>query len=148
LLTIAWERFSRGEAAQLRQPAEEALQLARQAADGRAEADAQMLVGDVHAAQGKLEVAHAAFGQCLAINRRLAAQDPGNAGWQRDLAVTYLALARVEARAERHEAALGRYEQAVRIYDELAETGRTNEQWTSERESAASELARLRESMP
>src|SRR2546428_7751969 len=42
-------------------------------------------VGGVLEAQGKLAEAQAAFGECLAISRRLAEQDPSNAGWQRDL---------------------------------------------------------------
>ena len=40
-------------------------------------------------AQGKLSEAQAAFGESLAISRRLAEQDPSNAGWQRDLAVAH-----------------------------------------------------------
>ena len=46
-------------------------------------------VGDVLQAQGKLSEAQAAFGEYLAISRRLAEQDPTNAGWQRDLAVAH-----------------------------------------------------------
>ena len=39
--------------------------------------------------QGKLAEARAAFEEYLAISRRLAEQDPSNAGWQRDLAVAH-----------------------------------------------------------
>jgi hypothetical protein len=48
--------------------------------DAQAEADAECILGDVLQAQGKLGEAQAAFAECLAINRRLAEQDPGNAG--------------------------------------------------------------------
>ena len=40
-------------------------------------------------AQGKLTEAQAAYRENLAISRRLAEQDPSNAGWQRELAVAH-----------------------------------------------------------
>ena len=40
-------------------------------------------------ARGDLAAAEQAFGQDLAIFERLAALDPANTGWQRDLAVAY-----------------------------------------------------------
>ena len=89
LLSIAWTRDSRGETTGLTSIAAELLQLARSTADQRAEGDTQCLVGAVLEAQGKLAEAHAAFGKYLAISRRLAAQDPNNAGWQRDLAAAH-----------------------------------------------------------
>jgi Flp pilus assembly protein TadD len=46
-------------------------------------------VGDVLLAQGKLSDAQAAFGEYLAISRRLADLDPSNAAWQHDLAVAH-----------------------------------------------------------
>ena len=50
-------------------------------------------VGDVLQAQGKLAEAQAAFGEDLKISRRLAEQDPSNAGWQRDLAAAHNRMA-------------------------------------------------------
>jgi hypothetical protein len=44
-------------------------------------------VGEVLAAQGKLEDAQAAYGEELAISGALVEKAPSNAGWQRDLAV-------------------------------------------------------------
>ena len=46
-------------------------------------------MGGVLETQGKLTEAQAAFEESLAICRRLAEQDPNNAGWQSDLAVAY-----------------------------------------------------------
>ena len=43
-------------------------------------------MGGVLEAQGKLTEAQAAFEEDLAISRRLAEQDPSNAGWQSGLA--------------------------------------------------------------
>jgi ATP/maltotriose-dependent transcriptional regulator MalT len=89
LLAIGWARHMRGETARLADLAKEALRLANESADLRMESDAQCLVGDVHQAQGQLKAAEAAFGEYLTISRRLAEQDPSNAGWQRELAVAH-----------------------------------------------------------
>ena len=43
--------------------------------------------------QGNLSEASAAYGAALEVRERLSSQDPGNAGWQRDLAVSYYKLA-------------------------------------------------------
>ena len=40
-------------------------------------------------AQGKLTEAQTAYRENLAISRRLAEQDPSNAGWQRELAAAH-----------------------------------------------------------
>jgi len=52
-------------------------------------------VGDVLVAQGNLPGALEAFRRSLALRERLAAADPGNAGWQRDLWVSYWRLAQM-----------------------------------------------------
>ena len=46
-------------------------------------------VGDVLVAQGDLPEALKTYRDGLAIRDRLAKSDPGNAGWQRDLSVSY-----------------------------------------------------------
>ena len=89
LIVTAWTRVSRGEAARLADVAAETLDLARSVADPCVEGDAQALLGPVLEAQGKLTEAQAAFEEALAISRRLAEQDPNNAGWQSDLAVAH-----------------------------------------------------------
>ena len=48
----------------------------------------QEKVGDVLLAQGDLAGALQAYRESLAIRARLAAADPSNAGWQRDLSVS------------------------------------------------------------
>ncbi len=50
-------------------------------------------VGQVELARGNLDGAAAMFGASLAIRERLVAADPGNALWQRDLAVSNYHLA-------------------------------------------------------
>ena len=49
-------------------------------------------VGDVQVAQGDLAGALKSYRDSLAIRERLAKSDPGNAGWQRDLSVSYAKL--------------------------------------------------------
>jgi len=44
-------------------------------------------------AQGSLAAALKSYSDSLAIISRLAQSDPGNAGWQRDLSVSYAKLA-------------------------------------------------------
>ena len=46
-------------------------------------------VGDVQVAQGDLAGALTSYRDSLAIRDRLAQSDPGNAGWRRDLSVSY-----------------------------------------------------------
>ncbi|MEZ5842979.1 MAG: tetratricopeptide repeat protein [Hyphomicrobiaceae bacterium] len=47
------------------------------------------VIGDVLVAQGNLPEALKSFREGLAIAERLAAADKGNAGWQRDLSVSF-----------------------------------------------------------
>jgi hypothetical protein len=89
LLVIATTRASRDDFAQLMNTADEALLQARSLSDQRAEGEAQGLLGYVLQTQGKFAEAQAAFGNSLTINRRLAGQDPSNAGWQFELAVAH-----------------------------------------------------------
>jgi len=58
-------------------------------------------VGDVLVAQGNLPGALASFKDSLAIRDRLAKADPNNAGWQRDVWVSYWRLASFGTISER-----------------------------------------------
>ncbi len=53
-------------------------------------------LGNVQRAQGDLAGALESYRASLAIREALAAQDPGNAGWQRDLGVSYWRMALTE----------------------------------------------------
>ena len=54
--------------------------------------------------QGDLSGALAAYRQSLAVSERLAAADPSNAGWQRDLWVSYWRIADMLERSGEKEA--------------------------------------------
>jgi hypothetical protein len=60
----------------------------------------------VQEAQGDLKAALKSYSDDLAITERLAKSDPGNAGWQRDLSVSYAKLA--DAYSKSNETAKGR----------------------------------------
>ena len=65
----------------------------------------------------------------LAISERLAQSDPGNAGWQRDLAISYAKLARVYRRSNDREKALAVLRQGKAIMDRLAKLAPDNAAW-------------------
>ncbi len=75
--------------------------------------------------QGDLAGALEAYGASLAIGERLAAQDPGNAAWQRDLVVSNVKMAEVATGEEGRAAeARSHYEAALAIATGLHESGR------------------------
>jgi hypothetical protein len=92
----------------------------------------------VRVAQGDLTGALESFRASLAIAERLAAADPGNAGWQRDLIVSYAKLAEVEPGA-------GWWAKGLGVAEKLAAEGRLapTDAWIPEylREKAAAEAA-------
>src|SRR5271166_5895783 len=140
LLAIAWTRVSRGEAAQLADGPGKILDLARDAEDPRAEADSQCLLGDVLEAQGKLEAAQAAFEEYLAISRRLAEQNPSNAGWQLELAGAQSRIGGVLQAQGKLEAALAAFKEYLAISRHLAEQDPSNAGWQLELAGAQSRI--------
>ncbi len=77
-------------------------------------------------AQGNLPEALKSFRDSLAIRDRLAKADPGNAGWQRDLALSHGRVAMVLARqGSRSEAALA-FEQGRAIIVRLRQQSPDN----------------------
>ncbi|MFZ1430782.1 MAG: hypothetical protein WAS21_28945, partial [Geminicoccaceae bacterium] len=65
-----------------------------------------------------------AYTQSQTIRAKLAAADPGNAGWQRDLIVSYVKLAGVAGAGPHPAAAATYYRQALDVARTLAATGR------------------------
>lgn len=129
VLFCAWTRVGRGEAASLEEPARRALELSRVEADQSADAEAQMLLGDVQAAKGQLDAAREAHGACLEIWIRLAAEQPTNAGRQRDLAVAHSRVGvGLEAQGKLSEAQLS-FGESLSIIRRLAEQDPTNAGW-------------------
>jgi hypothetical protein len=79
----------------------------------------------VQVAKGDLDGALKAYRDSLAIREQLAARDPGNAGWQRDLIISNVKLAQVaESQQERRSEAAGYYRAALGIAVALRDSGR------------------------
>ena len=86
-------------------------------------------VGNIHWAKGELAAALDAYKQSLAISERLAKSNPGNAPWQRDLAVAYQKVADVEAAQGDLAAAVTSYEASLAISERLAKADPANAGW-------------------
>ncbi len=80
-------------------------------------------LGETKAAEGDLAGALAHFGQSLAIVERLAAADPSNAGWQRDLYVSHWMLADLNERRGETQAAQVHWRQAYAVLKGIQERG-------------------------
>jgi tetratricopeptide (TPR) repeat protein len=129
LLSVAGTQASRGDRSVPAASAAEALELARELQDKRAEGDAQWLVGDVLMVEGKTAEAQKAYETNLKISRELAERNPDNAGWQRELANALFMAARVEdARGKRETAEQNRWE-GVAILRRLVAQDPANSVW-------------------
>jgi CRP/FNR family cyclic AMP-dependent transcriptional regulator len=129
VLWIARTRVMRGEAGELAGVLAEVLKLAGESGDKSAQADAMRFEGEVRQAQGDLTAAQAAFGESIAISRRLVEEDPGNALWQRGLAVT---LGRTGDLLRSHgklKAAQEAFEESLAISQRLAEQDPNDVGW-------------------
>ena len=129
LLVIGWTRVERGEAAQLAALADEALRLAVAAGDARGQGGACNLLGHVCQTRGQLDAALRAFTEALAICRRLADLDPGNADWQRGLAVAHTCVGGVLEAQGQLDAALRAFTEALAISRRLADLDPGNATW-------------------
>ena len=77
-------------------------------------------------AQGDLPEADRLFGESLKIAERLAASDPDNAAWQRDLSISLEKLAKVSVEQDDLPAAQGFLQQALAISENLADADTTS----------------------
>jgi tetratricopeptide (TPR) repeat protein len=97
----------------------------------RLEQQAGMLdnLGDVRAAQGKLQEALDLYQQGLKIRQTLVAQDKSNSGWERDLSVSYQKVGGVLVAQGKLQDALDLYQQSLKIRQTLAEQDKSNSGW-------------------
>ena len=105
-------------------------------------------VGDVLQAQGQLKAAQAAFEEYLAISRRLAEQDPSNAGWQRELAVAHSRVGGCLEAQGRLEAAQAAFEEYLAISRRLAEQDPSNADWQRDLALACLRIGRIAATAP
>ena len=78
---------------------------------------------------GRREEALAAYRRSLAIAEKLAAADPGNTEWQRDLSVSHDRIGDVLVAAGRREEALAAYRRSLAIREKLAAADPGNTEW-------------------
>jgi tetratricopeptide (TPR) repeat protein len=80
-------------------------------------------------ATGRREEALTAYQKSLAIREKLAAADPGNSDWQRDLSISHNKIGDVLVGAGRREEALAAYHKALAISEKLAAADPGNTEW-------------------
>ena len=85
--------------------------------------------GDAAIAYGDLAAALAAYRASLAIAERLAAADPSNAAWQRDLSVSHNRLGDVLVAQGQLDDALAAYRAGLAIAERLAAADPSNAAW-------------------
>lgn len=129
-----------GTLARAKEAAERALAVALSTDNPRDLSVSHNKIGDVLVAQGDLAAALASYRAPLGIRERLAAADPGNAGWQRDLAWSHWRLARHGEQPHLH------WHEVVRILKRLEREGRlapADQKWLpiAEKNLAAAESA-------
>jgi tetratricopeptide (TPR) repeat protein len=86
-------------------------------------------LGDMSIAIGKLAQGGTAFDRAFAIVERFARTDPGNAGWQRDLSVSYNKIGDVLVDQGHLPEALKSYRDGLAIRDGLAQSDPDNAGW-------------------
>lgn len=102
-------------------------------------------LGDLAVAQGDLAGALRSFTESKTIRERLAASDPANAEWQRDLSYScWVIAANVFQPQQRWAEALELMEQSLRIDERLAATDPTNVTWQEDVKVSRALVAELR----
>ena len=86
-------------------------------------------IGDFRVSRGELSPARAAYEEGVRIAERLAKADPGNAGWQRDLSVSYNKVGDVLKAQGNLPEALKAYRHSVTIFERLAKADPANAGW-------------------
>ena len=90
---------------------------------------ASIKIGDVQSARGNLDAALKAYQDSLAIAEKLAAQDPSNTEWQRDLSVSFDRIGDVQSARGNLDAALKAYQDSLAIREKLAAQDPSNTEW-------------------
>ena len=86
-------------------------------------------MGDIAQQRGDLGAALATYHEAETIADELAKSDPGNAGWQRDLAVSYNKVGDVQVAQGNLPAALASYQADLAIRERLAQSDPGNAGW-------------------
>jgi tetratricopeptide (TPR) repeat protein len=90
---------------------------------------ARLSVGDIRVARGDLNAAMADYRAAAAIVDRLPKADLNNAGWQRDLSVSYARIGDVQVAQGNLSEALTSFRDSLAIADRLAKADPGNAEW-------------------
>ncbi|MEZ5695091.1 MAG: hypothetical protein R3E18_01260 [Sphingomonadaceae bacterium] len=85
--------------------------------------------GNLMLVKGDLTAAKSEYESAFAIIKNLAAMEPGNSQWQRDLSVSHEELGNLEIAAGNLAAARTRFESGLAIREKLADMESGNSQW-------------------
>jgi tetratricopeptide (TPR) repeat protein len=85
--------------------------------------------GDVQAAQGDVAGALKSYRDSFAIFDRLTQFDPNNAGWQRDLSLSYVKVGNVRVARGDVAGALKSYRDSLAIRERMAQSDPRNTDW-------------------
>ena len=132
LIWLAWLELERGDVPKADTHFQQVLKLATSSNRERYIEWAKIGAGDVLVAQGNLPEALKAYRDGLAIRDRLAQSDPGNAGWQRDLAVSYAKLATIYRKYQDNAKALDMLRQGQAIMLRMTQLSPDNAQWKND----------------
>jgi len=89
-------------------------------------------LGDIAVARGDLNAAFTSYDEGRSEMERLAKSDPGNAGWQRNLSVSYERIGGVQVAQGNLAGALKSYSDSLAIRDRLATSDPSNAGWQSD----------------
>jgi tetratricopeptide (TPR) repeat protein len=103
--------------------------LAKPGADERTLYWARLGLGDIQSARGNLAASLATYRDAGAIFERLAKSDPGNAGWQRDLSVSFNRVGDVLVAQGQLPEALKAFKDSLAIFERLAKSDPGNAGW-------------------
>jgi tetratricopeptide (TPR) repeat protein len=98
-------------------------------------------LGDIKQQRGNLAGALKSYSDSLATSDRLAKSDTGNAGWQRDLSVSYTMIGGVQQAQGDLAGALKSYEADLAISDRLAKSDPGNAGWQRDLAVTSGKLA-------
>jgi tetratricopeptide (TPR) repeat protein len=128
--SLLWDGWFELEAGDLAAAERSLRQLLKQAEPDSPKAYwAQLGLGDIERARGRLDPALAGYRTAQASADRLAKADPGNAGWQRDLSVSYTKIGDVLVAQGNLPEALKSFRDGLAIADRLAKADPGNAGW-------------------
>jgi tetratricopeptide (TPR) repeat protein len=100
-------------------------------------------IGDVQLAQNNAAAALESFRKGLAAIQQAADADPGNTGWQRDIAVSYGKLSAALNTLGETEAALAALRQAQAIIERMASRFPDNGNWKRDLDWIAARMTEI-----